>query len=219
MYLLVIEIFYTIFRFTGLNKEKARFQALSLLTTAGYTTTESEDVLTSKIRRKVAMFAMFLGYMFSVVIASSIISIVNGFIGKNATTNIVNVLVIVVAILVMFFITMSESFKGWINSIIKGRIERYIAKNQQVNPLYILDTLGSYVVCEVLITNVPEDLKEKTLVEAEVRQKYDVSVLALKRGNKAKTMDVTRDIFKPNDRVIVFSGIENIKALFQSDVL
>ncbi len=219
LYLLVIEIFYTIFRFTGLNKDKARFQALSLLTTAGYTTAESEDVVTSQKRRKVAMFAMFFGYMFSVVIASSIINLSMGFVGKTRTTNIVNILVIAFAIIMIFYITRSKRVTNWLNSLIKNRIVKYISQKQQVNPLYVLDTHGEYVICEVSITNVPEDLKDKTLVQAEVRQKYSISVLTLKHNGVIKTMDANNDILSNGDTVIVFGRMTRIKTLFHSDIL
>ncbi len=219
LYLLVIEVFYTIFRFTGLNKEKARFQSITLLTTVGYSTSESEDVLTSQVRRRVAMVGMLFGYMFSVVIASSIINIVNGFIGKNNSTNIVNILIMVFAIVIMFFLTRSKTFTRLLNKIIKGRIESYISKRQEVNPLYVLDTHGKYVVCEVFITKRPEELRGKTLVEAEVRQKFDISVLTLKRDNVIRTIDANKDTIERGDRLIVFGDIEKIKTLFHSDIL
>ncbi len=219
LYLLVIEIFYTIFRFTGLNKEKARFQAITLLTTVGYTTSESEDIVTSQIRRRVAMFGMLFGYMFSVVIASSIINIVNGFIGKNKTANFANVIIIALAIILMYFFTRSKRFTNFVNKIIKGRIESYISKRQELNPLYVLDTHGKYVVCEVFITKRPDDLRGKTMVQAELRQKYDISVLTLKRHGEIRTIDANKDTIERGDRVIVFGDLENIKVLFHSDIL
>lgn len=220
LYLLVIEIFYTIFRFTGLNEDKARFQTLSLLTTAGYTTSESEDILTSDKRRKVAMFAMFFGYIFSVVLASSIINIIISFVGnENKTANAVNVLIIFMSVLSIFFITRSKTVTGWVNKLIKNRIEKYISKKQRINPLYVVDTHGRFVICEVLVTNVPDALEHKTLIEAEVRKKYDISVLTIKQGNEIRTMDATKDIINTGDRVIVFGHIENIKTLFHTDIL
>ncbi len=219
LYLFVIEVFYTIFRFTGLNKDKARFQALSLLTTSGFTTSESEDVLASPKRRKVAMFAMFFGYMFSVVIASSIINLTMGFVGETKGTNLINAVIILVGIVMIFYITRSKRVTNWLNKIIKHRIVKYIATKQEINPIYVLDTHGKFVICEVAITKVPEDLKNKTLVEAEVRQKYDVSVLTLKHGNQIKTMDANRDILSKGDTVIVFGDMSKVKTLFHSDLL
>ncbi len=219
LYLLVIEVFYTIFRFTGLNEGKARFQALSLLTTSGFTTSESEDILTSPKRRKIAMFAMFFGYMFSVVIASSIINLSIGFVGKTRITNVMNVVIILTAIVIIFYITRSKRVTTWLDNIIKRRIENFISTKQNVNPLYVMDTHGKFVVCEVLLTNTPEDLKGKTMIEAEIRQKYDISVLTIKRGNDIRAINAASDILSDGDRVIIFGALTKIKTLFHSDNL
>lgn len=219
LYLLLIETFYTIFRFTGLNKEKARFQSVSLLTTAGFTTSESEDIVSSPIRRRVAMVAMLCGYMFSVIIASTIINVVIGFVGQNKATNIVNILILALSVICVYFATKSKYVQRVVNNFVKGRIEKYMAKNQHINPLYVLDTHGNFVVCEILITKIPEMLEDKTLVESELRQKYDVSILTLKRAGVIQTMDAKKDILQNGDRLIIFGDIQNIKTVFHSDVL
>ncbi len=165
------------------------------------------------------MFAMFFGYIFSVVIASSIINLTLGFVGKTSINNIVNVGFILMAIISIFYVTRSKRVTSWLNKIIKHRIEKYISSKQKVNPLYVLDTHGKFVICEVLITNVPEALDHKTMIQAEVRQKYQVSVLTIKHGNELKTIDASSDIILKGDRVIVFGDMSKIKTLFHSDIL
>ncbi len=212
-------MFYTIFRFTGLNKDKARFQTLSLMTTSGFTTSESEDILNSPKRRTIAMVAMFFGYMFSVVIASAIINLSRNFEGKTRAMNFVNIVVIVIAIVTLFYISRSQRVNRLLSSFIKHRIENYISRKQKVNPLYVLDNHGKFVMCEVLITNIPEELKGKTLIQAEVRQKYDISVLTIKHGHEIKIIDAVSDVIKQGDRVIVFGDMKKITTLFHSNIL
>ena len=55
LYFVMSEFFTALFRFTGLPNEKARFQVISLLTGCGYTTRESEMILSSRSRRRLAM--------------------------------------------------------------------------------------------------------------------------------------------------------------------
>jgi hypothetical protein len=57
VYYLLINLFSILFRITGLPKEKAGFQAVSLLTNAGYTTGESEIVVSEKTRRRIGVIA------------------------------------------------------------------------------------------------------------------------------------------------------------------
>ena len=64
-----------LFRITGLTKEKASFQAISLLTNCGFTTGESEVITSDRLRRRIAIAAMISGYSFSVVIVSLLINV------------------------------------------------------------------------------------------------------------------------------------------------
>ena len=48
VYWVISELFAMLFRFTGLPDEKARFQVISLLTGTGFTTRESEMILSTR---------------------------------------------------------------------------------------------------------------------------------------------------------------------------
>ena len=75
VYLFLIKIFTVLFRITGLTNEKAKFQAISLLTSCGFTTSESEIIANDKARRKIAVVAMIIGYAFSVIIVSLVLNL------------------------------------------------------------------------------------------------------------------------------------------------
>ena len=61
LYWVITELFAILFRFTGLPDEKARFQVISLLTGTGFTTKESEIILSSRRRRRLARATMLFG--------------------------------------------------------------------------------------------------------------------------------------------------------------
>ena len=58
LYWVITELFTFFFRLTGLPAEKARFQVISLLTGTGFTTKESEIILSSRRRRRLARATM-----------------------------------------------------------------------------------------------------------------------------------------------------------------
>ena len=64
-YWVISELFSLLFRFTGLPEEKARFQVISLLTGCGFTTHESELLLSTRSRRRLARLTMLFGYVFN----------------------------------------------------------------------------------------------------------------------------------------------------------
>ena len=74
IYILISDIITIFFRLTGLTEEKARFQVISLLTNSGFTTRESESVVSSKVRRRLARATMLFGYAFTVTIVSTTVN-------------------------------------------------------------------------------------------------------------------------------------------------
>ena len=68
IYWIILELFTLMFRITGLPDDKARFQVLSILTGAGFTTRESESIVSSRMRRRLAQGTMLFGYVFNVTI-------------------------------------------------------------------------------------------------------------------------------------------------------
>lgn len=63
---------------TGLSRESAAFQARSALTGAGFTTSESESVVTHPVRRRIVMWLMLAG---SAGVAAVVGSVVLAFVG------------------------------------------------------------------------------------------------------------------------------------------
>ena len=75
IYRVITDFFTIMFRFTGLPSEKARFQVLSLLTGTGFTTRESEIILSNRQRRTLARITMLFGYVFNITIVSAFINV------------------------------------------------------------------------------------------------------------------------------------------------
>ena len=75
LYWIITELFAIFFRFTGLPDEKARFQVISLLTGCGFTTRESEMILTNRPRRRLARITMLFGYVFNITIVSAFVNV------------------------------------------------------------------------------------------------------------------------------------------------
>ena len=74
IYIVIFDVITILFRLTGLTEENSRFQVVSLLTNSGFTTRESEVVVSSKIRRRIARATMLFGYAFTVTIVSTTVN-------------------------------------------------------------------------------------------------------------------------------------------------
>ncbi|MBT3319023.1 MAG: hypothetical protein HN948_07025 [Clostridia bacterium] len=64
---LLVEVLAIVFRITGLNSQKARFQVISILTHTGFTTRESELIAQHPLRRKLASALIVYGKIKSIM--------------------------------------------------------------------------------------------------------------------------------------------------------
>lgn len=74
---LVIEIAAMLFMATGLKKQIARYQVISMLTATGFTTDEASLIIDHPIRRKISAAVILFGYFSLAVMISSIASLLS----------------------------------------------------------------------------------------------------------------------------------------------
>ena len=106
IYFTLINIFVALFRITGLTKEKARFQVISMITCVGFTTGEAEVITLNKRRRRLAIICMITGNLFNVLIISLIINLISNITRENiAIENLYWVFIIVGVLLLLLIIS------------------------------------------------------------------------------------------------------------------
>ncbi len=216
IYIVVIEIFTALFRITGLTQEKANFQVISLLTGAGFTTLESEVVMNTKFRRNIAKGAMLFGYMFSVFLAGTIISMLSKM-STNEVNNMYGALGILMAVgAIIYFAIKMKWIKRLLDKWVQSIVEKLYLKKSKKNPYYILESYGKMVICELLVTEVPEKIKGKTIIESKVKEEYGLSYVTIVRKNESIEISPFKDIVKLNDKLVIHGKIGKINKLFRS---
>jgi len=217
VYLILIRIFTILLRITGLTNEKAKFQAISLLTSCGFTTSESEIITNSRARRRIAIVAMVTGYGFSVIIVSLIFNLLNS-LNQVQTSSTLKVIIISAAVFVGLILFFQLPFVKKGNERLIAKIAlKIIQRKQYENTITILDSYGKDAICEVMINNLPDILEDKKLFEVRLRDTYKINLLMIKRRNKI--VDITKDtIVQYHDVVVVFGPYQNIKDLFSTNV-
>lgn len=212
LYQIIIEVFTILFRITGINLEKSRFQVISILTCTGFTTSESETMLLTKRRRKLTTAMMMFSYIFNVTIVSIIVNLLM----STSTTNIheikLGILLTVINIILIFFVRRSKLFKSTLDKfIIKITNSKIMRKG---NSLFVYDTYGTKSIVEVEINNLRESFKNKTIEEIGLKEKYDIQLLVLKRGEDIIDLVYGDVKLENNDVIVVFGKMKNIKAAF-----
>lgn len=213
LYLIIIEIFTILFTLTGMNTSKARFQVVSMLTNSGFTTSESELITSSPLRRKLALGTMLFGYTFALVIVSMLVNAVMAS-AKSDAKNIILALVYVIIFLILIgILRKSNKIKHVFNTLIQNvGFKLIFSKNN--NKYFIIDMYGDAVLAELTVTTVPDILQEKTLAESNIHNIYDIIILCIKRNGEIYSSISANDIVQENDTVILFGRPQYITELF-----
>lgn len=213
LYILIIEVFSVLFTASGLTREKARYQTISLFTNAGFTTTESELITSNNTRRKLAAICMIIGHIFSVLIVSLVVSMLSTLKGDEVQADMWPIL-IAFGIFVFIIILLKLPFVAMpIRKILEHIALRRISKGNGENIITELDNNGKSSIAEIYIAKLPLILKDKSIYEAKLKSQYNINVLSVKRKNKM--LDASKDtMLQEGDFVAVFGDMKSIKDVF-----
>jgi len=166
--LVIIEMSTLVLESTGLQKTVARFQAISLLTGTGYTTSEAELITKHPIRRKVAEFLILFGNVaFAIIIAVFLNFLNNEFIISELLAGI-----LVISALFLLF-----RFR----SIQKLMVSKMRSRLSHISTLDEIFHLSEHdIVLEVELTSQHKHLF-KGLAELNLATKYGIHILTIAR--------------------------------------
>jgi hypothetical protein len=163
---------------TGLSRQVARFQARSAFTGTGFTTAESEDIVSHPVRRQIVMWLMIVR---SAGVITIIISVILSFLGPEENiTKLLRLAWLVGGIVVLWLLTISRTVTEWIENIMERFLKRYTDLDVR-DYLALLKLSGDYAVDEI---HVDEDewLAEKNLAECNLPEE-GVTVLGINRSD------------------------------------
>ena len=214
VYVMISDIITVFFRLTGLTEEKARFQVISLLTNSGFTTQESESVVSSKVRRRLARATMLFGYAFTVTIVSTTVNFFMT-LGKGELHTLAVVLPVLAAVVVAFhLLRRSVFFKSRFDALIE-RIGNRIMFGRDSNPVILVEDYGGVVAAQIYLRKVPPILRDTPLYDSVLRPKYDIMVMMVKNKDGQARQASADTILKKNDIVMVLGKRRAIREVFE----
>ena len=143
IYYVITELFTFFFRFTGLPAEKARFQVISLLTGTGFTTRESEIILASRRRRRLARVTMLFGYVFNVTIVSALINVFISMSDVQVGHKIVGILIPLGTVALIFACMRVPAIHARGEDILRRLADRSFDRKETFNAVLLVDYIGS----------------------------------------------------------------------------
>ena len=214
VYIVISDIITIFFRLTGMTEEKARFQVISLLTNSGFTTRESEAVVASKIRRRLARATMLFGYAFTVTIVSTTVNFFMT-LGSGEIQALLFWIPILLGVLILFHILRKSTylrtrFDGWIEAI---GTRLMFGKN--ANAIVLVEDYGDMVVAHILLQQVPEILRDVPLRDSEIMARHNIMVMMVKAPSGVATQATADTVLVPGDVIMVLGNRKDILEVFE----
>jgi hypothetical protein len=196
---------------TGLEKNKARFQALSAFSGTGFTTKEAEFVMKHPVRRKIVTWLMIMGnagIVMVIVTATSSLATSKGF------QLPINLLILVVGIFLIYKIATYKKFtKRWESFIEKKLIKSPTFEEATTEDL--LHFLEGYGLIKKIIGE-DSPLIGCSLSECKLTER-GLLVLGIERGKNWIPTPKARDKILEDDSIIVYGPLDVLKNLLKEE--
>jgi hypothetical protein len=214
----VVRIGAIAFHITGLPKSAAQFQALSCFSGTGFTTRESELIMVSRQRRRIAAVLMIMGNAgFITMIAAFVNTLRTPTFQKTIPiihVNIpgflfpwINLLIVLIALYIINKI---------INHTRLGKamlmyLRSHLLKRELVKPVDFEELLVSTGGYGVVRLDVSEDNPVAyTALQDGTLRRMDITLLAIERGKKSIPNPSRAEQIFPGDVLICFGNLETI---------
>ena len=213
IYIVISDIITIFFRLTGLTEENARFQVVSLLTNSGFTTRESEAMVSTPMRRRLARATMLFGYAFTVTIVSTTVNFFMT-LGKSELDSLLFILPILVVVIALFHSMRRSTFlKTKFDQCIEA-IGNRLMFGKHTNPVVLVEDYGSMVVAHVYLEQLPQELRGVPLSQSPLMSRYNVMVMMVK-NRKGEARQANADtILQEEDVIMVLGERDSIREAF-----
>lgn len=190
---------------TGLEKNKAKFQALSAFSGTGFTTKEAELVVNNPVRRKIIRYLMIMGnagVVTVIVTATSSFSISSGF------QLPINILVLIAGIFLIYKLASSRGFtRRWENFIEKKLIKS--PKFEESSTEDLLHFIEGYGLVKKIV---PEEssMIGQSLAGMKLNEK-GILVLGIERDKNWIPTPKASEVLQSFDRLVVYGPLDALK--------
>ncbi|MBM4446466.1 MAG: hypothetical protein FJ023_03825 [Chloroflexi bacterium] len=193
---------------TGMERSRARFQALSALTTSGFTTRESEDIVGHPRRRQIASYLMFLGSVGIVLFLILIFMfVIFGMQPSKPTSPFVLILAALpaVALLVLFWIGVLDKLA----TLIVNRLKRSAYFKAELANAEIIHQAGDYSIARLTIAEKAPEVGCK--IGNTSLAKHKITILAIERGDKVLPSPGAKEVVQAGDHLLCYGETEKLK--------
>ncbi len=216
VYWIIAELFSFFFRLTGLPAEKARFQVISLLTGTGYTTRESEIVLTSRTRRRLARITMLFGYVFNLTIVSAFINVFLSMKLVQLGHDFLGFLIPLATVVVILVFMRVPKVHAWGDNLMRRIADRIFDRKETFNAVMLVDNISTESIVRVTLRHIPDEYRGVSLADTRLRADTGILVMLVERKGGKPVPAGADSVFEPGDKLTVFGDYKTICSVFHA---
>jgi hypothetical protein len=216
VYWVITELFTILFRFSGLPDERARFQVISLLTGCGFTTRESEMVLASRQRRRLARITMLFGYVFNITIVSAFINVFLSLKISQMGHYYAGLLIPVAVAAIIFVFMRFPSVRAWGDGVLERVLDRIIGRDASFNTVLPLDYIGTDSIALVKLNHIPEEYQGVPLSKTGLKADTGILVMLVEHPGEKAVAAGGDTTFTVGDKLTVFGNYATISKTFHA---
>lgn len=193
---------------TGMDQQKARFQALSAFSRAGFTTREAEAVVNDPKRRRIVTLLIILGNAGLVAVIVTATSSITTSEGYNLP---ITVAVIIAGALVLYLLTSRSRFAGWWDSFIEKRLVKSQVLEEGATE-DLLHFIEGYGIIKVIVASESPFIGSSF---SDIRRlEKDLQVLGIERGKDWIPFPKANDLIQDDDKLVVYGHINELRSMF-----
>jgi hypothetical protein len=195
---------------TGVSREMARFQARSAFSGCGFTTKESEGLVSHPVRRRIIMLLMLLGNIGVATVAASVmVSIVRA--NEGSDQIIVAVCVLAGGVFTLVLVARSRRIERQLNKLIAWSLRRFTELDVR-DYVAVLQLQNGYAVLELLVGR-GDWVVESSLIELKLASE-GVLVLGINRPDGSYVGAPTAStVIASGDSLVLYGPISLLEEL------
>ncbi len=198
---------------TGMERSRARFQAMSALTGTGFTTREAENIVGHPRRRLIVGWMMFLGsvgiILFLLILLVIIVVGIKPAKPTSAVTLVLSALP-AVALMVLYWIgvldKLATSIVNWLKRT--GYFKPELSNTE------IVYHAGEYSLARLTIGKAAPETGSK--ISDTSLAKSNIKVLAIERGDKVFFYPEAKEVVQAGDHLIYYGRTEEINKITET---
>lgn len=208
IFLLVIDFFSILFRLTGMPIKKSRFQVVSLLTSTGFTTKESEMIVQNPVRRRLASWLMVISYVSTATFISFFVRMLSD---KVAS---IGFFAVAISFVIVVFVVHKSSLLEKIESKIESKVlKSKIWEKLNEKHLTLITNTKGYGIYEIYL---PKESKliGKSIIDSGLKD-LEIEVLNIDKGDVFVKFPAPDYVFEVYDNITVYGNLKNIRSEFK----